>query len=331
MFNNFPLWPVAASANAEQVETLYIFLVLLCGMICVAIFSVIFIFAVKYRHTKVSHANQIEGSNLLEFAWTVVPAFIFLFIFYWGVVIYFHQRTPPLNSLDVYVVSKQWMWKLQHVGGQREINELHIPANRDVRLLLTSQDVIHDFFVPEFRIKADVVPGRYNTTWFRANRPGIYHLFCAEYCGTLHSGMIGRIVVMEPAQYASWLNGLSTSGSLAQTGESLFQQLGCNTCHRSDAQGRGPNLVGLYGQRVPLQDSRTIIADESYIRESILDPPAKVVSGFEPIMPTFPGLGDDDVNALVEYVKSLSHHPTDSQANSLSGPEAKQLEQRLRP
>jgi cytochrome c oxidase subunit 2 len=177
MFDNFPLWPVAASSNAEKVELLYIFLVLLCAMVCLAIFSVISIFAVKYRHTKVDRAEQIEGSNLLELAWTVVPTFIFMFIFVWGVVLYFHQRTPPVNSLDVYVVGKQWMWKLQHVGGQREINELHVPVNRDIRLLLTSQDVIHDFFVPEFRVKADVLPGRYNTMWFRPTRPGTYHLF----------------------------------------------------------------------------------------------------------------------------------------------------------
>jgi cytochrome c oxidase subunit 2 len=198
------------------------------------------------------------------------------------------------------------MWKLEHAEGQREINELHVPVGRDVKLIMTSQDVIHSFFVPAFRIKQDVLPGRYTTTWFRATKPGTYHLFCAEYCGTQHSGMIGSVVVLEPAQYETWMSGGST-GPLSATGEKVFAELGCVTCHRSDAQGRGPNLQGLFGKPVRLQDGRTLVADENYIRESILDPGAKIVNGYKPVMPTFQGLlSEEQLNALVAYVKSLS-------------------------
>jgi cytochrome c oxidase subunit 2 len=225
-------------------------------------------------------------------------------IFAWGAVVYFKGRTPPSDSTEVYVVAKQWMWKLEHAEGQREINELHVPVGRDVKLIMTSQDVIHSFFVPAFRMKQDVLPGRYTVAWFRATKPGTYHLFCAEYCGTQHSGMIGSIVVMEPAQYEAWMSG-GTGGPLSATGEKIFAELGCVTCHRSDSQGRGPNLQGIFGKPVQLEDGRTITADENYVRESILDPGAKVVKGFKPVMPTFQGLvSEEQLNALVAYVKS---------------------------
>ena len=227
-------------------------------------------------------------------------------IFFWGAVVYFKGRTPPRDSTEVYVVAKQWMWKLEHAEGQREINELHVPVGRDVKLIMTSQDVIHSFFVPAFRMKQDVLPGRYTVAWFRATKPGTYHLFCAEYCGTQHSGMIGSIVVLEPAQYEAWMSGGST-GPLSATGEKIFAELGCVTCHRSDTQGRGPNLQGVFGKPVLLEDGRTVTADENYVRESILDPGAKVVNGFKPVMPTFQGLvSEEQLNALVAYVKSLS-------------------------
>ena len=227
-------------------------------------------------------------------------------IFFWGAVVYFKGRTPPRDSTEVYVVAKQWMWKLEHAEGQREINELHVPVGRDVKLIMTSQDVIHSFFVPAFRMKQDVLPGRYTVVWFRAIKPGTYHLFCAEYCGTQHSGMIGSIVVMDPAQYEAWMNGGST-GPLSATGEKIFAELGCATCHRSDTQGRGPNLQGVFGKPVLLEDGRTVIADENYVRESILDPGAKIVNGFKPVMPTFQGLvSEEQLNALVAFVKSLS-------------------------
>jgi cytochrome c oxidase subunit 2 len=278
---------------------------------CVAIFTMILVFALKYRRRPGWQAEQIDGSNILEITWSVIPLMIFMVIFAWGAVIYFQERTPPRGASEVYVVAKQWMWKLQHEEGQREINELHIPVGRDVKLIMTSQDVIHSFYVPAFRIKQDVLPGRYTTAWFRATKPGSYHLFCAEYCGTQHSGMIGQIVVMEPAQYEAWLSGGGATGSLAANGQSIFQQLGCPTCHRFDTQGRGPNLMGVFGKPVQLEDGRIVIADENYVRESILSPSAKVVSGFKPIMPVFQGLvTEEQLTALVAYIKSLSPPPS---------------------
>jgi cytochrome c oxidase subunit II len=217
---------------------------------------------------------------------------------------------PPDEALNIYAVGKQWMWKFQHLDGQREINELHVPVGRAVKMIMTSEDVIHDFFVPAFRVKADVLPGRYTTVWFEPTRPGRYHLFCAEYCGTKHSGMIGSVVVMEPSEYQTWLSGGVPEGSLASTGAKLFADLACNTCHRPDAQGRGPVLEGLFGKAVALQSGETITVDEAYVRESILTPAAKITAGFQPIMPTFQGLvTEEQLLALVEYVKSLKGLP----------------------
>jgi cytochrome c oxidase subunit 2 len=326
MFENFPLWPARASSISGNVDALYVFLLLLSGFMCVAIFTMILIFAIKYRRQAGVEAEQIEGSTILELTWSIIPGFIFLFIFAWGAFIYFQARTPPQGAATVYVVAKQWMWKLQHEEGHSEINELHVPVGKDVRLVMTSQDVIHSFYVPAFRIKQDVLPGRYTITWFRATKAGTYHLFCAEYCGTQHSGMIGDVVVMEPANYEAWLAGGKASGSLASTGENTFQQLGCSTCHRSDTQGRGPNLVGLFGKQVQLEDGRSVLADENYIRESILDPTAKVVSGFKPIMPVFQGLvTEEQLSGLVAYVKSLNPAPAGVAATpTFPGSSAKQ-------
>jgi len=306
MFDNFPLWPQRASSVAGNVDALFIFLLILSGMMTLLIFTSLVYFAARYRHRKGVLAEQIEGSTPLELTWTIIPLGVFMVIFAWGAVVYFQQRTPPRDATEVYVVAKQWMWKLEHAEGQREINSLHVPVGRDVKLILTSQDVIHSFFVPEFRIKQDVVPGRYTVAWFRATKPGSYHLFCTQYCGTQHSGMIGSIEVMEPAQYEAWMSGGST-GPLSASGERIFAELGCATCHRSDSQGRGPNLQGAFGRPVQLEDGRIVTADENYLRESILDPGAKVVKGFKPVMPTFQGLvSEEQLNALVAYVKSLS-------------------------
>jgi len=218
-------------------------------------------------------------------------------------------------------VAKQWMWKLQHEEGQREINELHIPVGRDIRMIMTSQDVIHSFYVPAFRIKQDVLPGRYTMAWFHPTKPGTYHLFCAEYCGTQHSGMIGQVVVMEPAQYEAWLSG-SPNVPLAETGQKIFAELGCSTCHRPDTQGRGPDLAGVFGKPVMLEDGRTVVADENYVRESILNPASKVVQGFKPIMPVFQGIvSEEQLSALVAYVKSLGQPgPGQTAGTSSAGP-----------
>jgi len=307
MFANAPLWPERASTIAGNVDALYIFLLVVTGMMCLLIFTCILVFAARFRARPGHEAEQNEGSIPLEITWSAIPFVVFMFIFVWGAVIFFKERTPPRGSMEVYTVAKQWMWKFEHVEGQREINELHVPVGRDVKMIMTSQDVIHSFYVPAFRIKQDVVPGRYATAWFHATKAGTYHLFCAEYCGTMHSGMVGDVVVMEPAQYEAWLGGGTATGSLVTTGQGMFQSLGCPTCHRFDTQGRGPNLTGVFGKPVLLEDGRTVVADENYIRESILVPSAKVVSGFKPIMPTFQGLvTEEQMNALVAYVKSLS-------------------------
>src|SRR6476620_8909774 len=237
MFDTFPLWPARASTTAGSVDALFVFLVILSGMVSVAIFTAILVFAIRYRRRRGVVAEQIEGSTALEITWSVIPLGIFMVISVWGAVIYFKERTPPRGATEVYVVAKQWMWKLQHEEGQREINELHVPVGRDVKMILTSQDVIHSFFVPAFRIKQDVLPGRYTTLWFRATTPGTYHLFCSQYCGTMHSGMIGDVYVMNATDYQAWVTGSAPVGSLAQDGYTLFQQLGCNTCHNMEVQG----------------------------------------------------------------------------------------------
>jgi cytochrome c oxidase subunit II len=306
MLSNFPLWPEQASTIAHRVDALYIFLLIVTGLMTLLIFTSLVYFAARYRQRPGVAAEQIEGSTELEIVWSTIPFLVFMVIFAWGAVVYFHERTPPRDATEVYVVAKQWMWKLEHAEGQREMNELHIPVGRDVKMIMTSQDVIHSFFVPAFRIKQDVLPGRYTTAWFRATKPGTYHLFCAEYCGTQHSGMVGSVIVMEPAQYEAWMSSGQT-GPLSATGSKVFAELGCVTCHRSDGQGRGPNLQGVFGKKVDLADGRTVMADENYLRECILDPGAKRVKGFQPIMPTFQGLvSEEQVNALVAYIKSLS-------------------------
>jgi len=319
MLDNFPLWPERASTLAGGVDALFIFLLIVSGLMTLLIFTAVVYFAARYRRKPGVLAVQIEGSTPLELTWSIIPLFVFMVIFLWGAVVYFKGRTPPRDSTEVYVVAKQWMWKLEHAEGQREINELHVPVGRDVKLIMTSQDVIHSFFVPAFRMKQDVLPGRYTMAWFRATKPGTYHLFCAEYCGTQHSGMIGSIVVMEPAQYEAWMGG-GSGGPLSATGEKIFAELGCATCHRTDAQGRGPNLQGVFGKPVQLEDGRTVMADENYIRECVLDPGAKRVKGFQPIMPTFQGLvSEEQVNALVAYVKSLAT-PGPAGASSAAAP-----------
>ncbi|HWR36129.1 MAG TPA: cytochrome c oxidase subunit II [Clostridia bacterium] len=307
MWPNLPLFPERASTLAGRVDALYFFLIAVALFFTTLIAVLILVFSIRYRKQRQLKAKQIEGSLALELTWTLIPLSIAMVMFVWGSAVFFYQARPPRGAMEIYAIGKQWMWKFQHVEGQREINELHIPVGRDVKMIMTSQDVIHSFFVPAFRVKADVLPSRYTSTWFRATTPGTYHLFCAEYCGTQHSGMIGRIVVMEPSAYEAWLGGGGTEGSLSATGQKLFQELGCATCHRSDTQGRGPNLVGAFGKPVILEDGRTVVADETYVRESILNPGAKVVSGFKPIMPTFEGqVSEEGLVSLVAYIKSLS-------------------------
>ncbi len=307
MWKNFPLFPERASALAGQVDGLYFFLVAVSAFFTILIFVTIFVFAVKYRHENNPHPTQIEGSLPLELTWTLIPLGICMIFFAWGSLIYFQEGRAPRGAMEIYGVGKQWMWKFEHATGQREIDQLHVPLGRDVKMIMSSQDVIHSFFVPAFRIKADVLPGRYTTTWFHPTKVGTYHLFCAEYCGTSHSAMIGEVVVMDPTAYQAWLTANATTGSLAASGQQMFVQMGCATCHRSATQGRGPNLAGLFGKPVALDDGQTVVADENYIRESILNPATKVVAGFKPIMPTYQGqISEENLAALVSYIKSIA-------------------------
>jgi cytochrome c oxidase subunit 2 len=308
MNTGFSLFPDQASTMAPRVDALFYFLVGVSVFFGVLISVLIVVFAVKYRRRSENERPAAVRTDMrLEILWTVIPLGLTLVMFFWGAKLFFITYDPPADSLEIAVVAKQWMWKAQHPEGQSEIDELHIPVGRPIRLTLTSQDVIHDFFVPAFRVKKDVLPGRYTTLWFEATRPGEYHLFCAQYCGTQHSGMTGRIVVMAQAEYQSWLTGRATGVSMANAGQSLFQQLACNTCHLEKDTSRGPSLIGLFGKRVKLQDGRSVTADEDYIRESILNPQAKIVAGYQPIMPTFKGLVDEDgLLQILAYLKSLS-------------------------
>jgi cytochrome c oxidase subunit 2 len=296
---------------ASRVDALYFFLLAISAFFALLIAGLIVYYALKFhRRTPDQIGTQIHGGMTLEITWTVIPLMITMVIFVWGASVYFAMARPPDETLNVYVVGKQWMWKFQHLDGQREINELHVPVGRAVKLITTSEDVIHDFFVPAFRVKADVLPGRYVNIWFQATKPGRYRIFCAEYCGTRHSGMTGEVIVMEPSEYQTWLSGGASEGSLASAGAKLFQDLACNTCHRPDAQGRGPVLEGLFGKTVTLQSGETVTVDEAYVRESILQPSAKITAGFQPIMPTFQGLvSEEQLLELIEYIKSLHALP----------------------
>jgi cytochrome c oxidase subunit II len=312
MGDRFPLFPQQASTVAPITDAFYFFMVAITIVLSAGIFLAILIFAIKYRRRAENEVPpQFHGPPALELAWTLGPLFIVMLMFAWGTHVFFAVTTPPDNALQIYGVGKQWMWKFQHMEGHREINELHVPVGTPVKVTLTSEDVIHSFYVPDFRTKTDVLPGRYTTVWFQATRPGSYRLYCAEYCGTKHSGMIGWIRALEPQDYQAWLGGGAAEGSMADAGQRLFQDLGCASCHLPDGRGRGPSLVGVYGSAVKLADGRTVKADEAYIRESILNPTAKITAGFTPIMPTFQGLvTEEGISQLVEYVRSLGQAPT---------------------
>jgi cytochrome c oxidase subunit 2 len=318
----FQLFPVQASTLAPEVDHLLYFLLAITVFFTLLIFGAIFYFAIRYRRRSEHELPHVPHTGYtLEIVWSVIPFGLTMVMFTWGAAIFFNASKPPNNAIQIYAVGKQWMWKLEHMEGQREINELHIPVGRPVRITMASEDVIHSFYVPAFRTKQDVVPGRYSTTWFTPTKTGKYHLFCAEYCGTRHSGMIGWVYVMEPADYEAWLGGGAAEGSLAENGKKLFEQLACNNCHKEDNTGRCPNLVNLFGSQVKLSGGGTVKADEAYIRESILQPQAKIVAGYEPVMPTFTGLvSEDQVLQLVEYVKSLGPKPAAGPANSATTP-----------
>jgi cytochrome c oxidase subunit 2 len=322
MFEKLGLFPPSAATHAGKVDALYLFLIGLSGFFALLIATTIIVFAIRFRRrSETDRPAPIEGSLALELTWTLIPFCLTMVIFFWSARVFVSLRTPPRNAVEMFVVGKQWMWKVQHLEGRREINELHVPTGQPVKLTLTSEDVIHSFYVPAFRIKQDAVPGRYTDEWFEATTPGTYHLFCAEFCGTWHSRMIGQIVVMDPADYQAWLaTGTSGTGSaasaaqsdtsVAEAGAALFTKLGCATCHRAESGALGPALGGIVGTKVPLQSGESVEVDDAYLRESILNPQAKIVAGFPPVMPTFKGqVSEEDLLQLITYIKTLRASP----------------------
>jgi cytochrome c oxidase subunit 2 len=323
MLSGLPLLPIQASTYASEVDNLYLFVTAVTAFFAIIVVVLVLYFAIKYRDdTGLKVGAPITGSIPLEIGWSLLPFVVSMAIFVWATMVFFHAVRPPDQTLEVYSTGKRWMWRFQHIDGQREINQLHVPVGRAVKVTFTSEDVLHDLYIPAFRVKADAIPGRYSSIWFKATKTGEYHLFCAEYCGTRHSGMIGTVYVMEPDEYQAWLSGGGLTGSMSARGEQLFQQLACSTCHLTDGTGRGPSLAGVFGSPVKLSNGQTRQADESYVRESILTPQMRLVNGYQPIMPTFQGLvNEDQLLSLIEYVKSLSGNRTAGQQVSAAPPE----------
>ena len=303
----FALFPPEASKIAPQMDALYFFMVLVSLIGLTIVILLVTTFSILYRKERHPVATQIEGSTLLEATWTIIPLGLFLVMFVWGALIYFRVYTPPANAMNIYVVGKQWMWKAEHPGGQHEINSLHIPIGKPIQLTLISQDVFHSFSIPAFRVKREAIPGRYTSVWFEATAIGTYHLFCTQYCGTNHSAMIGEVVVQSPEDYRKWLAESTSGMSLAQNGERLFASLSCNACHNSRPDARGPSLASVYGSKLALSSGGSVIADDAYLRESILNPSQHITQGYAPIMPTYQGqVSEEGVIALVEYIKNLN-------------------------
>ena len=292
---------------APMVDNLYFFILGVTAFFALLVVVLVGYFAIKYRDdTGLKVGAPITGSIPLEIGWSLVPFFVAMAIFVWATVVFFQIVRPPDQTLELYATGKRWMWRIQHVTGHREINQMHVPVGRPIKVTFTSEDVLHDLFIPAFRVKADAIPGRYSSIWFTPTKTGEYHLFCAEYCGTQHSGMVGRVVVMEPNAYQAWLSGGGTGLTMAARGEQLFQQLGCVSCHLPDGSGRGPSLAGKYGSQEQLASGEAISVDDGYIRESILTPQQKLVAGYGPVMPTFQGLvNEEGLMSLIEYIKSL--------------------------
>jgi cytochrome c oxidase subunit 2 len=307
MSSIFRFIPEQASTLAPQVDQLYWFIIGVTAFFGILTSVLVVYFAVKYRtNDPLAIGAPITGSIPLELAWSVIPFLISIVIFTWAAQVFFDIYRPPDQTLNIYSTGKRWMWKFQHLDGKAEINELHVPVGRAVKVTFTSEDVLHSLYFPAFRTKADAIPGRYSTVWFNATKVGVFDIFCAEYCGTRHSGMIGKVHVMEPADYQAWLSGSGGGGTLASRGERLFSELACNTCHIGDGSGRGPSLVNKFGTQERLANGSVVDVDESYVRESILMPQLKIVEGYQPVMPTFQGLvNEESVMALIEYVKSL--------------------------
>lgn len=305
--SGFQLLQPAASLQASRTDSIFVAMLLLCGSVAAVLCFLVVFFAVRYRRGNAVDRTPPRELRGIEIAWTLTPLLIFFGVFGWAARDFITLADPPADALPITVVAKQWMWKLQQRNGRREINELHVPQGEPVVVTMTSEDVIHSFFIPAFRIKQDVLPGRYTRLWFTATRLGEFPLFCSEYCGSEHSQMTGRVVVMTPADYGRWLASGPAQPSTAQYGFALFRQLGCSGCHDARATVHAPLLDGIYGRSVHLQDGRTITADANYLRDSILVPAKDVVAGFAPVMPSYAGqVSEEDIQALIAYLQSTS-------------------------
>lgn len=304
---DFPLFPDRATAIAWRVDAVFFFELAICLAFTALICFLILFYATKYRKgSRADRSNPVSSNHLLEVFWIGVPLAISMVIFAVGTVVYYQMFQVPSDASEVYAMGRQWMWQIEHPGGKREINELHVPLGQPVKLLLSSQDVIHSFYVPAFRVKQDAVPGRFTSMWFQPDKVGKYHMYCAEYCGTKHSGMIGWIVVMEPADYQRWLETGPSTTPMATSGEQLFKSYGCSGCHGVNSTVRAPLLDGVYGHSVPLDGGTIVTADERYIRDSILLPASQVVAGYKPVMPTYQGrIKEDELLKIIAYIKAL--------------------------
>jgi cytochrome c oxidase subunit II len=299
----------AASQYAEHVDRLFWLLVVISAFIVGLIVTLLVIFLSRYRRDSKAPRGAVPErvDREIEIGWTTATLFLFLFMFWWAASNELTALTPPANALEIHVVAKQWMWRIQHPSGAREINELHVPVNTPVRLVMTSEDVIHDLYLPALRIKQDILPDRYTYLWFTADKTGVFHLTCAEFCGTDHSVMAGRLVIVDPQDYARWTAAQPEGDDLAHQGEALFRSLGCSGCHTPGSSVHAPDLHEVYGHPVHLSDGRTVTADDAYLRDSILLPDKDIVAGFSPIMPSFSGVvGEDDLVKLLAFLKSLA-------------------------
>ena len=302
-----PIFPPRASSVAKGVDQLHYFLTVLTLFFTFVIFTIIFYFMVRYRRRSEDDQPPETITYMpLEITWTVIPTLICVLVFVWSASLYFRNSNPPNASMEIIVIGKQWMWHLQHPEGVREINELHVPVGVPVKLVMTSQDVIHDFYIPAFRVKRDAQPGRYTSMWFQATKTGTFHFFCAQYCGQGHAAMIGWVHVMTPDDYAAWLAGTNRGETMLQAGERLFQQYGCITCHVADGSGRGPSLVGQFGKPQKLRDGQSLMVDETFLRQAITQPNSMPIPNYAPVMPSFQGqLNEEQILQLIAYVKSL--------------------------
>jgi len=316
MSTSFPLFPPSASSVATEMNLLYLFIAAISAFFVVLVAALVVFFTVKYRRRHAAEVGaDIHGSLVLELTWTVIPFVLALVMFGWGADLFFRLARPPVNAMEIFVVGKQWMWKIQHPEGVREINELHVPLGRPVRITLGSEDVVHSFGIPAFRVKMDAVPGRWTTMWFTATEAGTYHIFCNQYCGTKHAGMVGQVIAMPETEYEAWLAGGKSNVSAVDTGERLFTELSCHTCHKDASDARGPALKDLFGSTVQLTDGRKVVADDAYLRESIMNPQGKVVQGYQPIMPAFQGMvSEENLMQLVAYLKSRKTKPATTAA-----------------